>query len=157
MLAELVCPYTVLPHGDGLDPPGYETAGAAGMDVRAAVPESRPETIEPGERKAIPTGLVFAVPAGFEMQVRPRSGLAIKNGLTAINTPGTVDSDYRGEVMVLLVNHGREPVEIARGMRIAQLVFAPVVSAVLEQREALDQTERGEGGFGSTGTGKAKD
>ena len=156
-MGELVCPYTVLSHGEGLDPPGYESAGAAGMDIRAAVSENAPETLKPGERKAIPTGLVFAVPEGFEMQVRPRSGLAIKRGLTAINTPGTVDSDYRGEVMVLLVNHGQEPVEITRGMRIAQLVFAPVTSAVLEHRDALGQTERGEGGFGSTGTGEAKD
>ena len=156
-MAELVCPYTVLPHGEGLEPPGYETAGAAGMDVRAAVPANAPEALEPGERKAIPTGLKFAVPNGFEMQVRPRSGLAIKKGLTAINTPGTVDSDYRGEVMVLLVNHGQERVEITRGMRIAQLLFAPVTLARLEPRETLDETERGEGGFGSTGNGAAKD
>ena len=139
MAEPITCPYT----------------GAAGMDVRAAVPADAPETLGPGERRAIPTGLKFAVPGGFEMQVRPRSGLAINEGLTAINAPGTVDSDYRGEVMVLLVNLGQEPVVVTRGMRIAQLVFAPATPATLERRESLDGTERGEGGFGSTGTGEA--
>ena len=156
-MADLTCPYTVLPHGEGLDPPRYETEGSAGMDIPAAVAADEPVTLEPGGRAAVPTGLAFAVPKGHEMQIRPRSGLAIKNGLTVANAPGTVDSDYRGEVMVLLVNLGREPVEITRGMRIAQMVFAPVARAELERVDSLDETERGGGGFGSTGAGGGRD
>ena len=152
-MAELACPYKVLPHGEGLDAPAYKTPGAAGMDVCAALEEGAPARIEPGGRAAVPTGLAFAVPDGYEMQVRPRSGLARDKGLTVANAPGTVDSDYRGEVVVLLANLGGEPVEVRRGERIAQLVLAPVARAVLEERESLDATERGEGGFGSTGRG----
>ena len=155
-MADLTCPYVVLPHGEGLDAPGYATGGAAGMDVPAAVPEDEPMVVGPGERVAVPTGIALAVPGGFEMQVRPRSGLAGRHGLTVVNAPGTVDSDYRGEVMVLLVNLGKEPVKITRGMRVAQLVFAPVSSAELERVDSLDGTERGAGGFGSTGLGASK-
>ena len=157
-MADLACPFTVLPHGEGLDHPRYETGGAAGMDIPAAVAEDAPLTIAPGERVAVPTGLAFAVPEGHEMQIRPRSGLAAKSGLTVANAPGTVDSDYRGEVMVLLVNLGADPVEVTRGMRVAQMVFAPVSRAALRRVDSLDGTERGAGGFGSTGVrgGKAR-
>ncbi|MFD1744712.1 dUTP diphosphatase [Rhizobium helianthi] len=138
-----------LPHAEGLDLPAYETPGAAGMDVRAAVTE--PLTLAPGKRMLVPTGFIFEIPQGFEIQVRPRSGLAFKNGVTCLNTPGTIDSDYRGEVKVLLVNLGDEDFHIERGMRIAQLVFAPVVQARVEEAENFSQTARGAGGFGSTG------
>jgi len=121
------------------------------MDLRAAVPEASPLTIGPGERAAVPTGFKLGLPEGFEAQVRPRSGLALRNGVTCLNTPGTVDSDYRGEVMVLLVNLGQEPFVVTRGMRIAQLVVAPVVRASLEERAHVGETARGAGGFGSTG------
>jgi dUTP pyrophosphatase len=140
-----------LPHGEGLALPAYETVGSAGMDIRAAVPDGQPVSIRPGKCALIPTGFVFEIPQGFEMQVRPRSGLALKNGITCLNTPGTVDSDYRGEVQVLLVNHGDERFVVERGMRIAQLVVAPVVQAVVEERELATMTDRGSGGFGSTG------
>ena len=140
-----------LPHGEGLALPAYETAGSAGMDIRAAVPDGKPLVIKPGKRALVPTGFVFEIPEGFEMQVRPRSGLAFKNGVTCLNTPGTVDSDYRGEVQVLLVNLGEEKFVVERGMRIAQLVVAPVVQAGVEERELASTTERGSGGFGSTG------
>ena len=133
----------------GLDLPAYETSGAAGMDLRAAV--DTPLTIAPGERVLIPTGLVMELPRGHEGQVRPRSGLAIKHGITLINSPGTIDEDYRGEVMVPLVNHGTEPFEVTRGMRIAQLVVAPVVQVRVEETTAIGETRRGDGGFGSTG------
>src|SRR5690606_23609039 len=139
-----------LPHGEGLPLPAYETAQAAGMDLRAAVPEAEPLTLSPGERFAVPTGLAFALPPGFEGQVRPRSGLAAKAGITCLNTPGTIDADYRGEVKVILVNLGAEPFVIRRGERIAQLVVAPVVQASWDLVDELDEPARGAGGFGST-------
>jgi len=142
-----------LPHGEGLDLPTYETPGSAGMDLRAAVAESVPLEIAPGGRFAVPTGLIMQIPHGFEGQVRPRSGLALKSGITCLNTPGTIDSDYRGEVKVILANLGAEPFTVSRGMRIAQLVIAPVVQARISLRDAVDETARGAGGFGSTGTG----
>ena len=142
-----------LPHAEGLALPSYETAGAAGMDLRAAVPEDRPLLLVPGRRALVPTGLVIEIPDGFEGQVRPRSGLALKHGITCLNTPGTVDSDYRGEVKVLLVNLGNDDFEITRGMRIAQIVFAEVTHAKVEERSLSGATGRGSGGFGSTGTG----
>ena len=129
--------------------PQYMTANAAGLDLAAAM--EAPITIEPGGRAAIGTGLAMAIPAGYEGQVRPRSGLARKHGITLINTPGTIDADYRGEITVLLINHGNEPVRIAPGERIAQLVIAPFVQARLEEVDELSDTERGAGGFGSTG------
>ena len=138
-----------LPHGEGLALPAYETAGSAGMDLRAAIGE--PLAIAPGERALVPTGLVLELPAGHEGQIRPRSGLALKHGVTCLNTPGTIDSDYRGELMVLLVNLGQEPFTVERGMRIAQLVIATVVQIPLEERALAGETDRGAGGFGSTG------
>jgi dUTP pyrophosphatase len=139
-----------LAHGADLPLPSYESPGAAGMDLRAAV--DRPIVLEPGARAAIPTGLTMALPHGFEGQVRPRSGFALRDGVTALNAPGTIDADYRGEVKVILVNHGSAAVKIARGDRIAQLVVAPVVQAAWSEVESLDATVRGEGGFGSTGS-----
>jgi len=136
-----------LPHGEGLPAPAYATAGAAGMDVVAA----EALTLAPGQRHAVATGFAMAIPAGFEVQVRPRSGLALKHGVTCLNTPGTIDSDYRGEVKVILANLGDAPFTIARGDRIAQLVPAPVQHAALEEVASLDDTARGAGGFGSTG------
>ena len=144
-------PITRLPHGQDIPLPAYETAQAAGMDLRAAVPEEEPLTLRPGDRYAVPTGLAFALPAGFEGQVRPRSGLAFKSGITCLNSPGTVDADYRGEVKVILINHGPEDFIIRRGDRIAQLVIAPMVQAAWAEVESLDDTARGAGGFGSTG------
>ena len=144
-------PITRLPHAEGLPLPAYETAQAAGMDLRAAVPQDEPLVLRPGSRFAAPTGLAFALPPGFEGQVRPRSGLAFKHGVTCLNTPGTIDADYRGEVKVILVNHGEEDFVIRRGERIAQLVIAPVVQAAWAEVESLDETVRGAGGFGSTG------
>jgi dUTP pyrophosphatase len=141
-----------LPHGEGLDLPTYETPGSAGMDLRAAVEEDAPLEIAPGGRFAVPTGLIMQIPQGFEGQVRPRSGLALKSGITCLNTPGTIDSDYRGEVKVILANLGADPFTVTRGMRIAQLVIAPVVQARISLRDAVDETTRGTGGFGSTGT-----
>ena len=146
-----VIPITRLPHAEGLPLPAYETPGAAGMDLRAAVPEDQPIALRPGSRIMAPTGLAFAVPQGFEAQVRPRSGLAAKAGVTCLNTPGTIDSDYRGEVKVILINLGQEDFTIRRGDRIAQLVIAPVVQAQWAEVESLDETARGAGGFGSTG------
>ncbi len=140
-----------LPHGADLPLPAYETAGAAGLDLRAAIGE--PLQLAPGERALVPTGLAMQLPEGFEGQVRPRSGLAVKHGITVLNAPGTVDSDYRGEVKVPLINLGQEPFAIARGDRIAQLVIAPVTHAVLAEVAILDPTQRGAGGFGSTGIG----
>lgn len=140
----------VLPHGEGLELPAYQTALSAGCDLRAAVRDPLP--LDPGERKAVPTGLRIAIPAGYEVQVRPRSGLALRNGVTVPNAPGTIDADYRGELMVLLANYGSEPFLIRRGTRIAQMVVAPVVQVELVQVDSLDDTERGDGGFGSTGT-----
>jgi dUTP pyrophosphatase len=144
-------PITRLPHAQGLPLPAYETAQAAGMDLRAAVPDDEPLTLRPGSRFAVPTGLAFALPPGFEGQVRPRSGLAFKHGVTCLNSPGTIDADYRGEVKVILVNHGEEDFVIRRGERIGQLVIAPVVQAVWAEVASLDETVRGAGGFGSTG------
>lgn len=146
-----VLPVQVLAHGQGLPLPAYETAGAAGMDLRAALPLDQPLVLQSLDRALVPTGLCIAVPTGFEAQVRARSGNAAKLGLGLVNGPGTIDSDYRGEVKVILVNLSREPVTLTRGMRIAQLVLCPVVQAELVQVEALDPTARGEGGFGSTG------
>jgi dUTP pyrophosphatase len=140
-----------LPHAEGLTLPAYESAGAAGMDLRAAVPEDRPVLILPGKRALVPTGLILEIPEGFEGQVRPRSGLALNHGVTCLNTPGTIDSDYRGEVKVILANLGSEPFEIRRGERIAQLVPAPVLMAEFREVEMLSETSRGTGGFGSTG------
>ena len=146
-----VVPIQRLAHNSDLPLPAYESADAAGMDLRAAVPADQPLTLAPGERAAVPTGLAFALPSGFEGQVRPRSGLALKAGITCLNSPGTVDADYRGEVKVILINHGREPFVIQRGDRIAQLVIAPVVQSAWAEVESLDETLRGAGGFGSTG------
>ncbi len=141
---------TRLPHGASLELPAYESALAAGMDLLAAVESHL--VIEPGKRALVPTGLAIALPPGFEAQVRPRSGLALKQGITVVNTPGTIDADYRGEVGVILINHGDAPFFVDRGMRIAQLVIAPVTQAVWNEVDALSDSERGTGGFGSTGT-----
>ncbi len=146
-----IIPITRLPHAEGIPLPAYETALAAGMDLRAAVPDHEPLILKPMSRAMVPTGLAFAVPAGFEAQVRPRSGLAAKAGITCLNTPGTIDADYRGEVKVILINLGEEDFVIRRGDRIAQLVIAPVASAIWREVESLETTERGAGGFGSTG------
>lgn len=147
-------PVHQLPHGLGLDLPAAATPHAAGMDLRAALPEGETWTLAPGQRRLVPTGLVMALPPGFEGQVRPRSGLALKHGLTVLNAPGTIDADYRGEVQVLLVNHGEAPFELRRGERIAQLLVAPVESWTWTPEasaEALGDTARGSGGYGSTG------
>jgi dUTP pyrophosphatase len=140
-----------LPHSEGLDLPAYATAHAAGMDLRAAVAEDAPVTLAPGARALVPTGLSIALPEGYEAQVRPRSGLALKHGITCLNSPGTIDADYRGEVGVILANLGQEPFVIRRGERIAQMVVARYERVVWAETEALDGTERGAGGFGSTG------
>ena len=141
-----------LPHASGLPLPSYQTEHAAGLDLLAALPDGAPLMLAPGARALVPTGLAIALPPGFEAQVRPRSGLAVKSGLTVLNSPGTIDSDYRGEVQVLLINLGDAPVLLERGMRIAQMVIAPVQRAVLTEVPSLDPTTRGSGGFGSTGT-----
>ncbi len=140
-----------LPHAEGLALPSYETAGSAGMDLRAALAEDAALTLEPGARALIPTGLKMALEPGWEAQVRPRSGLALKHGITCLNTPGTIDSDYRGEVGVILVNLGQEPFVIRRGERIAQMVIAPVAQVSVSEVDTLDETTRGAGGFGPTG------
>ena len=140
-----------LPHARDLPLPSYATAGSAGMDLRAAVPEGDALTLEPGQRAMVPTGLAIAVPPGFEAQVRPRSGLAAKHGISCVNTPGTIDSDYRGEVHVILVNLGHEPFIVHRGERIAQMIIAAYARVDWDEVDALDDTERGAGGFGSTG------
>lgn len=140
----------VYPHGDGLPLPAYQSDEAAGLDLLAALGDGETVVIKPRERVLIPTGLSIALPAGFEAQVRPRSGLALKHGITVLNSPGTIDSDYRGEVKVILVNLGRDPFPVQRGERIAQMVIAPVTQAALEVVAALDATQRGAGGFGST-------
>lgn len=144
-------PLKRLPHNADLPLPAYETADAAGMDLRAAVPEDEPLVLRPGSRFAVPTGLSMAIPSGFEGQVRPRSGLALKSGVTCLNTPGTVDADYRGEVKVILINLGEEDFTIRRGDRIAQMVIAPVIQSAWAEVDSLDDTARGAGGFGSTG------
>jgi dUTP pyrophosphatase len=140
-----------LAHGKDLPLPAYQSALAAGLDLVAAMPADLPVTIAPGARVLIPTGVAIALPQGYEAQVRPRSGLASRHGLTVLNAPGTVDADYRGEIQVLLVNLGSESVIVTRGMRIAQLVIAPVTRALLREVVSLDETHRGSGGFGSTG------
>jgi dUTP pyrophosphatase len=140
-----------LPHGAGLELPSYETAGAAGMDLRAAVEDDATLEIAPGRRVLVPTGFIMEIPQGFEAQIRPRSGLAFKNGITCLNTPGTIDSDYRGEVKVLLINHGEESFQVTRGMRIAQMVIAPVTQVNVSEIGETTPTIRGAGGFGSTG------
>jgi dUTP pyrophosphatase len=140
-----------LPHGEGLELPAYQTRGAAGMDLRAAVDDDATLTLLPGKRELVSTGFIFEIPEGYEGQVRPRSGLAYKHGITCLNSPGTVDSDYRGEVKVLLINLGEEPFEITRGMRIAQMVIAPSIQARIFETAEVSETIRGAGGFGSTG------
>jgi len=140
-----------LAHGAGLPLPKQQTAGAAGLDLMAAIAEGEVLEIAPGDYAKVPTGLAMALPEGYEGQVRPRSGLAAKHGVTVLNSPGTVDADYRGEIMVLLINHGKEPFALRRGERIAQMVVAPVSAVTLVEVETLDETARGEGGHGSTG------
>ena len=155
-MPEIPVPLLCLPHGEGLELPAYATAHAAAMDLRAAIPDGPPWILAPSERRLVPTGLVLAIPEGYEGQVRPRSGLALRHGVTVLNSPGTVDADYRGEVMVLLVNLGAEPFPIRRGERIAQLLIGPVARwawRVETQLAALGDTQRGEGGYGSTGRG----
>jgi dUTP pyrophosphatase len=142
---------TRLAHGADLPLPAYESANAAGMDLRAAVPADEPLTLRPGDHHAVPTGLAMAIPPGFEGQVRPRSGLALRHGVTCLNSPGTVDADYRGEVKVILINHGPLAFVIRRGDRIAQLLISPVVQASWREVDSLGETQRGAGGFGSTG------
>jgi dUTP pyrophosphatase len=144
-----------LPHGAGLPLPRYESAGAAGLDLVAANPEGAPIVLAPLARALVPTGLVLQLPEGHEAQVRPRSGLALKHGVTVLNSPGTIDADYRGEVQVLLVNLGAEPFAVSRGLRIAQLVIAPVTQVSLNEVAEVEATGRAAGGFGSTGTGSA--
>jgi dUTP pyrophosphatase len=139
-----------LSHGQGLDLPAYQSAGAAGLDLLAALPPSSKIVLEPGARELVPTGIAISLPLGYEAQVRPRSGLALRHGVTVLNAPGTIDADYRGEIKVVLINHGREAYEIARGARIAQIVFARVERAEWQDGD-LDETARGSGGFGSTG------
>jgi dUTP pyrophosphatase len=140
-----------LPHGDDLPLPAYQSLHAAGLDLHAAVPADAPVTILPGQRASIPTGITIALPPGTEGQVRPRSGLAIRHGVTVLNAPGTIDADYRGEVQVILVNHGTNSFTVERGARIAQLVIAPTMQSVICEVANLDETTRGIGGFGSTG------
>jgi dUTP pyrophosphatase len=149
----LKLPVRQLPHASGLPLPAYASDGAAGLDLVAAVGEGAVVELPPGGRTLVPTGIAVALPGGYEAQVRPRSGLAVRHGVTVVNSPGTIDSDYRGEIQVALVNLGREPFAIRRGMRIAQLVVAPVARAELVLSDELDDTARGAGGFGSTGTG----
>jgi dUTP pyrophosphatase len=144
--------YKVLPHGEGLPPPAYRSALAAGLDLTAAIEEGVSLILDPGERALVPAGIALELPAGFEAQVRPRSGLAYRHGVTVLNAPGTIDADYRGEICVLLINHGKEPFPIRRGERIAQLVISKVTMVTLEQADKLSVTERNAGGFGSTGT-----
>jgi dUTP pyrophosphatase len=140
-----------LAHAEGLPLPAYQSAHAAGLDLLAAVPDAAPVVLAAGKHALVPTGLAIALPDGFEAQVRPRSGLAAKHGVTVLNSPGTIDADYRGEIQVILINHGAEPFTIRRGERIAQMVIAPVVQAKLVPVASLSDTKRGSGGFGSTG------
>ncbi len=140
-----------LPHGEDLPLPAYQSTGAAGLDLLAAVPEQTPLILSPGKSAIVPTGLTIALPSGYEAQIRPRSGLAARHGITVLNAPGTVDADYRGEVSVLLINHGEAPFAIRRGERIAQMVIAPVAQAQLVAVDQLSTTDRGSGGYGSTG------
>jgi dUTP pyrophosphatase len=145
-----------LPHGEGLPLPSYETAGAAGLDLGAAVPADMPLLLSPGRRALVPTGFAIELPPGFEAQVRPRSGLALKHGVTLLNTPGTIDADYRGEIKVLIINLGQETFTVPRGLRIAQMVVAPVIQVRLKEESELSTSTRGAGGFGSTGVGGAR-
>ena len=145
-----------LEHGEGLALPAYETPEAAGMDLRAALGADETLTLKPGQRAMVPTGLSMAMPMGYEAQIRPRSGLAAKNGVSVLNTPGTIDSDYRGELKIILINLGDEDFTITRDMRIAQMIIAPVVQAQLIETDVLSETQRGAGGFGSTGTDAKK-
>ena len=140
-----------LPHAEGLPLPSYQTSHAAGLDLVAALPAGAPLVLAPGARALVPTGLMVELPPGFEAQVRPRSGLALKHGVTLLNSPGTIDADYRGEVMVILANHGEEPFTVRRGERVAQMIVAPVTHAEIELVDELGVTARGQGGFGSTG------
>ncbi len=140
-----------LPHGEGLPLPAYQTDRAAGMDLLAGVPAQTRVIIEPGARELVPTGIAIELPDGYEAQVRPRSGLALKHGVTVLNAPGTIDADYRGEIGVILINHGAEAFEISRGDRIAQMIIAPVTRATLTEASEIEATARGAGGFGSTG------
>ncbi|MEO1200996.1 MAG: dUTP diphosphatase [Pseudomonadota bacterium] len=142
-----------LDHARGLALPEYQTSGSAGMDLLAAVPDDAPLALNPGDRIAVPTGLCLEIPLNCEAQVRPRSGLALNHGITCLNAPGTIDSDYRGEVKVILIHHGDEPMSISRGMRIAQIVFVPILSVEMEDTPELTRTTRSIGGFGSTGQG----
>ena len=151
MTSRIAIDVSQLPHADGLPLPAYQTAHAAGLDLQAAVPESEPLLLAPGRHAMVPTGLSIALPDGFEAQIRPRSGLAARHGVTVLNAPGTIDADYRGEICVLLINHGTEPFTIRRGERIAQMVIASHVRADLIVATSLSTTERGSGGFGSTG------
>ena len=151
MSAELTVAVQQLPHAQGLALPAYQSAHAAGLDLLAAVSTEAPVTLQPGRYALVPTGLTIALPAGYEAQVRPRSGLAAKHGITVLNSPGTIDADYRGEIGVLLINHGTAPFTITRGERIAQMVIAPVSRAAFVVSTDLGTTERGSGGFGSTG------
>ncbi|MFO7483391.1 dUTP diphosphatase [Oceanibaculum nanhaiense] len=146
----IALPVRILPHGEGLALPAYQTADSAGLDLVAAVEAEM--VLQPGERALVPTGLAIALPSGYEAQIRPRSGLAFKHGMTVLNSPGTVDADYRGEVKVLMINLGQEPFAVKRGERIAQMVVAPVTQIVWQPVADLDETARGAGGFGSTGT-----
>ena len=145
-----------LPHGAGLPLPSYQSEGAAGLDLVAAVAADRPVTIPPGERALIPTGIAVALPPGTEGQVRPRSGLAVRHGVTVLNSPGTIDADYRGEIQVILVNLGQAAFTIERGTRIAQMIVTPFMQVTPSETNNLDETTRGVGGFGSTGTGQEK-
>ncbi len=151
MTSPVIVDVQQLPHGEGLPLPAYQSASAAGLDLLAAVAEEAPVTLAPGKHALVPTALAIALPTGFEAQVRPRSGLAAKHGVTVLNSPGTIDADYRGEISVLLINLGDQPFTIRRGERIAQMIVAPVVQATLRKVESLNATERGAGGFGSTG------
>ncbi len=151
MSAAISVPIKILPHGTGLPLPAYASAQAAGCDLVAALPPGEPRRLAPGERMLVATGIALALPPDYEAQLRPRSGLALRHGITLLNAPGTIDADYRGEIFVLLVNLGAEPVMIERGMRVAQLVLAPVSRAAFRAASDLDRTERHEGGFGSTG------
>lgn len=155
MSASIDVAVTRLPHGADLDLPSYETEDAAGMDLRAAVDADT--VLQPGERGLIPTGLAIALPPGFEAQIRPRSGLALRDGISLVNSPGTIDADYRGEVGVIVINHGDQPFTVTRGMRIAQMVIAPVTRAAWAETDTLPDTARGAGGFGSTGTAGASE
>lgn len=151
MMDRVTVDFIWLDHGRGLQAPQQQSTGAAGVDLLAALGASETMTIEPGKRVLVPSGMAIALPAGYEAQVRPRSGLAAKHGVTVLNAPGTIDADYRGEIKVILINHGDAPFTIQRGDRIAQMVVAPVSGIDFELRESLDATERGAGGFGSTG------